>query len=118
MIKKYLIFKKKVESAHNRPSGRRFDRMGDERLHMHSLGGMEHVDYNQPGAYSYEQFFRLIQLLELGYPTLEEGYRRAAFNIVTVNQDDHVKNLAFLMNEQGRWRLAPAYDLTHAHGTG
>ena len=85
---------------------------------MHTLGGMEHVDYNVPGAYSYEQFFRLIQQLELGYPALEEGYRRAAFNIIAVNQDDHVKNLAFLMDEQGHWSLAPAYDLTHARGAG
>jgi serine/threonine-protein kinase HipA len=97
---------------------RRFDRVDGRRLHMHTLGGMEHVDYNVPGAYSYEQFFRLIQDLELGYPALEEGYRRAAFNIVAVNQDDHVKNLAFLMDAAGRWTLAPAYDLTHARGAG
>jgi serine/threonine-protein kinase HipA len=76
------------------------------------------VDYNVPGVYSYEQFFRLIQQLELGYPTLEEGFRRAAFNIVAVNQDDHVKNFAFLMDERGRWSLAPAYDLTYARGAG
>jgi len=97
---------------------RRFDRQDGRKLHMHTLGGMEHVDYNLPGVYSYEQFFRLIQYLELDYPALEEGFRRAAFNVVAVNQDDHVKNLAFLMDERGRWSLAPAYDLTHARGAG
>lgn len=97
---------------------RRFDRIDGRRLHMHTLGGIEHVDYNQPAAYSYEQFFRLILELNLGYPALEEAFRRAAFNILAVNQDDHVKNLSFLMTEKGNWRLAPAYDLTHARGTG
>ncbi len=97
---------------------RRFDREGSERLHMHSLGGMEHVDYNQPGAYSYEQLFRLLLDLGLGYPTLEQAFLRTAFNILTVNQDDHVKNIAFLMGPSGKWSLAPAYDLTFARGQG
>ena len=97
---------------------RRFDRAGDERLHMHSLGGMEHVDYNQPGAYSYEQFFRLLLDLGLGYPTLEQAFLQVAFNILAVNQDDHVKNIAFLMDRGGQWSLAPAYDLTFARGKG
>jgi serine/threonine-protein kinase HipA len=97
---------------------RRFDRVGGRRLHMHSVGGMEHVDFNQPGAYSYEQYLRLVLRLDLGYPALEEAFRRACFNVLAVNQDDHVKNLAFLMDEQGRWRLAPAYDITFARGVG
>ena len=97
---------------------RRFDRIGGERLHMHSLGGMEHVDYNQPGAYSYEQLFRLILELNLGYEALEQAFRRACFNIAAVNQDDHVKNISFLMDGEGRWQLAPAYDLTFARGVG
>ena len=97
---------------------RRFDRAGDERLHMQSLGGMEHVDYNQPGAYSYEQFFRLLLDLGLDYPTLEQAFLRVAFNILAVNQDDHVKNIAFLMDPGGQWSLAPAYDLTFARGKG
>jgi serine/threonine-protein kinase HipA len=96
----------------------RFDRIGGKRLHMHSLGGMEHVDYNQPGAYSYEQLFRLILELNLGYEALDQAYRRACFNIAAVNQDDHVKNISFLMQDDGQWRLAPAYDLTFARGAG
>ena len=97
---------------------RRFDRQGARRLHMHTLGGMEHMDYNQPGLYSYEQFLRLVLRLGLGAPALEQAFLRICFNILAVNQDDHVKNLGFLMDEQGRWSLSPAYDLTFARGRG
>jgi serine/threonine-protein kinase HipA len=97
---------------------RRFDRVQGARLHMHSLGGMEHVDYNVPGLYSYEQWLRLLLELELGAPVLEQAFRRAVFNVLCVNQDDHVKNIGFLMGEDGRWRLAPAFDLTFARGQG
>ncbi len=97
---------------------RRFDRSGGGRLHLHTLGGMEHVDYNVPGLYSYEQYFRRVLALGLGYPALEQAFRRACFNLLAVNQDDHVKNFAFLMDERGRWRLSPAYDLTFARGRG
>jgi len=97
---------------------RRFDRVDGRRLHMHTLGGMHHADYNQPGAFSYEQYLRTTLQLNLGYPALEEAYRRAVFDVAVVNQDDHVKNFAFLMDEAGVWSLAPAYDLTHAHGAG
>lgn len=97
---------------------RRFDRDRSGRLLLHSLGGMEHADYNAPGTYSYEQFFRLILELNLGYPALEQAFRRACFNIAAVNQDDHVKNISFLMGNDGLWRLAPAYDLTFARGAG
>ena len=98
---------------------KRFDRSGKQKHHMHSLGGMTHVDFNRPQAYSYEAWFRLIQELQLGYPALEQAYRRMVFNIVGRNQDDHVKNTSFLMQEATReWRLSPAYDLTYAAGAG
>jgi serine/threonine-protein kinase HipA len=96
---------------------RRFDRTENgDRLHLHTLGGMEHIDYNVPGLYSYEQYFRLVLALGLGYPALEQAYRRACFNLLAVNQDDHVKNFSFLMDDAGRWRLSPAYDLTFVRG--
>jgi serine/threonine-protein kinase HipA len=95
---------------------RRFDRLGTKRLHLHSLGGLHHVDYNLPGAFSYEQFLRTLLTLQLDYPAIEEGYRRAVFNVVARNQDDQVKNVSFLMDAKGASRLAPAYDLTYAHG--
>jgi serine/threonine-protein kinase HipA len=97
---------------------KRFDRVGERRVHAHTLGGMQHVDYNQPGLFSYEQYLRTVLLLNLGYPALEEAYRRAVFNVAAVNQDDHVKNLSFLMDEAGTWSLSPAYDLTYAKGRG
>ena len=97
---------------------RRFARVGKSRLHMHTLGGMQHVDYNQPGLFSYEQYLRTALQLNLGYPAIEEAFRRAVFNVAMVNQDDHVKNFAFLMDRAGAWALAPAYDLTYAKGHG
>ena len=98
---------------------KRFDREGAEKIHMHSLGGMTHVDYNRPQSYSYESWFRLILQLGLGYQTLEQAYRRMIFNIVGRNQDDHVKNISFIMNEKDKtWKLSPAYDLTYANGSG
>ncbi len=97
---------------------KRFDRADGGRLHLHTLGGMEHVDYNRPGLYSYEQYLRLVLSLELGYPAMQEAFRRICFNILAVNQDDHVKNFGFLMDRTGRWSLSPAYDLTYARGGG
>ncbi|NOT06692.1 MAG: type II toxin-antitoxin system HipA family toxin [Gemmatimonadales bacterium] len=97
---------------------KRFDREGEGKIHLHSLGGMHHVDYDQPGRFSYEQYLRTALGLGLGYPALEEAFRRAAFNLAAVNQDDHVKNFSFLMDEHGAWRLSPAYDLTFSKGAG
>lgn len=98
---------------------KRFDRKGADKLHMHSLGGMAHVDYNQPQAFSYEAWFRLMYELKLGQPALDQGFKRMVFNIVGRNQDDHVKNISFLLDSlTGEWRLAPAYDLTYAAGAG
>jgi len=99
---------------------RRFDRVGERRLHMHSLGGLMHVDYDTPGTFSYEQYFRSVQSIVPPadvYASVEDAFRRAVFNIAAVNQDDHVKNFGFLMDEQGAWRLSPAFDLTFARGT-
>lgn len=94
----------------------RFDRTAQGgRLHMLSLGAMRHFDFNLPRVYSYEQAIETIRLLRLGMATIEEQLRRAYFNLVIRNQDDHVKNIAFLMDRDGRWRLAPAFDVTYAY---
>lgn len=82
---------------------------------MQSLGALAHFDYNQPAAYSYEQAFQILKRLNLPMAATEELYRRMLFNIVARNQDDHVKNIAFLMNKQGEWSLSPAYDMTFAY---
>ena len=97
---------------------KRFDRDEAGRLHYHSLGGLDHVDYNAPGAYSYEQYLLVCRELGLAPAELDEAFRRAVFNIAAVNQDDHVKNFGFLMDRRGRWSLAPAFDLTYAQGAG
>jgi serine/threonine-protein kinase HipA len=95
---------------------RRFDRLGtDAKLHMQSLAGLEHFDYKKPGAYSYEQAFQTIRKLGLTTNTLEQQFKRMAFNIIARNQDDHVKNISFLMAQDGRWRLSPAYDVTYSY---
>lgn len=99
----------------------RFDRDGpaekgqSEKLHMLSLGALRHFDFNLPRAYSYEQALETIRQLDLGREALEEMVRRAFLNVVIRNQDDHVKNIAFLMDKAGKWRLAPAYDVVYAH---
>jgi serine/threonine-protein kinase HipA len=98
---------------------RRFDRLpGGEKLHMQSLGALAHLDFNRAGAHSYEQAFLVIQQLGLPMASVEEQFRRMAFNIVTRNQDDHVKNIAFLMDQEGRWSLSPAFDLTYSFNPG
>lgn len=95
---------------------RRFDRDHQgKKIHMQSLAALEHFDFNLAGAYSYEQAFQTIRKLDLGMDAIEEQFRRMAFNIVARNQDDHVKNIAFLMNKAGRWELSPAYDMTYAY---
>ena len=95
---------------------RRFDRGPDgEKFHMQSLCAIGHFDFNLAGAYSYEQAFQIARRLDLPQADLTELYRRALFNIITRNQDDHTKNIAFLMDRRGGWRLAPAYDLIYAY---
>jgi serine/threonine-protein kinase HipA len=94
---------------------RRFDRPeGGGKLHMQTVGALEHVSYNEPGTYSYEQALLLARRLRLSTPVVEQLFWRMLFNVVARNQDDHVKNIAFLMDRQGTWSLAPAYDLTWA----
>lgn len=94
---------------------RRFDRLPNgEKLHMQSLGAIAHFDFNASGAHSYEQALLVIRRLGLSMNAVEEQYRRMAFNICARNQDDHVKNIAFLMDRVGDWSLAPAFDLTYA----
>lgn len=95
---------------------RRFDRgPNGEKFHMQSLCAIGHFDFNLAGAYSYEQAFQIARRLDLPQADLTELYRRALFNIITRNQDDHTKNIAFLMDRSGGWRLAPAYDLIYAY---
>ncbi|MDO6481884.1 type II toxin-antitoxin system HipA family toxin [Shimia thalassica] len=95
---------------------RRFDREERGRkVHMQSLGAMQHFDFNDPASYSYEQAILTIRDLGLGMDVVEQQYKRAVFNVVARNQDDHVKNISFLMNRSGSWRLSPAYDVAYSY---
>jgi len=93
---------------------KRFDRTDNgEKLHMQTLAGIAHYDRDK--RYSYEQAFRIMRQLRLPYPQQEEFFRRMVFNVVARNHDDHTKNHSFLMNQSGRWSLAPAYDLCYSY---
>ena len=95
---------------------RRFDRLSDGgKLHMQSLAALAQFDFNAAGAYSYEQAFDVIKRLRLSMRAHEQQFRRMIFNVVARNQDDHVKNIAFLMDKAGEWVLSPAYDVTYAY---
>jgi serine/threonine-protein kinase HipA len=104
------------ESGRRHFMSRRFDRLaGGEKLHMQSLCALAHFDFNHAGAYSYEQALLTIRQLNLPMEAVEEQFRRMTFNIVARNQDDHVKNIAFLMDKTGRWSLSPAFDVTYSY---
>lgn len=106
------------ESGRRHFMTRRFDREANGRkLHMQSLCALAHFDFNQAGAHAYEQAFLTIRQLELPMQAVEQQFRRMAFNIVARNQDDHVKNIAFLMDKQGQWSLAPAFDVTYSYNS-
>ncbi len=95
---------------------RRFDRgPRGGKLHMQSLAGLLHLDYNDVAAHRHEQAMTVIADLNLGPGALREQFRRVCFNIAARNQDDHVKNIAFLMDRDGRWSLSPAYDVTYSY---
>jgi serine/threonine-protein kinase HipA len=93
---------------------RRFDRQDDEKVHMQTLCAMRHLDFKQRGIHDYSQYFQTIAALGLGADALEQGFRRMAFNVLAANCDDHTKNLSFLLPKNGKWKLSPAYDVTHA----
>jgi len=104
------------EGDHAHFMTRRFDRSsGNEKLHVQSLCAMAHFDFNTLGAHSYEEAFRIMRELRLPYKDAEQQYRRMVFNVVARNQDDHTKNIAFIMDKRGQWGLAPAFDVIYAY---
>ena len=94
---------------------KRFDRQGGQKIHMQSLCGLAHYDFNLAGAYGYEQAFAVMRKLRISKAEAIQQYRRMVFNVIARNQDDHTKNIAFLMNKEGKWRLSPAFDVTYSH---
>ena len=94
---------------------KRFDRVNGEKLHMQSLGALTHISYKEPGICGYELAATYMKELGVTYKEIEQFYRRMVFNCLAVNQDDHVKNISFIMDRTGTWRLSPAYDITFSY---
>lgn len=95
---------------------KRFDRTdAGDKLHYQSLCALEHFDFNMAGAYSYEQALQTIKRLNLPADDMEQQVRRTLFNIIARNQDDHVKNIGFVMDKEGEWRLSPAFDVAYSY---
>ena len=94
---------------------KRFERENGKKIHMQTLSALAHIDYNIPGLCSYEQAAIYMKQLKLPQSEIEQFFRRMVFNVLAVNQDDHVKNISFLMDRRGKWKLAPAYDMTFSY---
>jgi len=107
-----------IEGKHGRYFAiKRFDRVGDERGHMHSVAGLVHTDFRYP-ALDYDDLMRLTLHLTKHYEDVSKMFRLECFNLFAHNRDDHAKNFSFLMDSAGVWRLSPAYDLTFSYGVG
>jgi serine/threonine-protein kinase HipA len=94
---------------------KRFDRKGNDKIHVLSLAGVGHFGWNPAGTVGYEDAFQTMRLLKLPYPDHEQQYRRMVFNVLTKNVDDHVKNISYMMDKDGVWKLSPAYDVMFSH---
>lgn len=106
------------ENGRNHFMTRRFDRTGaGAKKFVQTLAALAHFDYYESGLYSYEQVIMTMRRLGMSQPDVEEQVRRTLFNLVGCNQDDHVKNISFMMDRRGKWRLSPAYDMCHAEGS-
>jgi len=97
---------------------KRFDRVSNTKIHMHSLASLVHVNFNEPLHYSYDEALRVVRFITKDMRDVEEFYKRIIFNVIARNQDDHAKNTSFLMDKHGTWSLSPAYDITYANGQG
>jgi serine/threonine-protein kinase HipA len=94
---------------------KRFDRRGNDKVHVQSLCGLMHLDFNTPYVHGYEQYLRAVLELKLDAPALEQAWLRCVFNVAAVNCDDHTKNFAFLLDPAGTWNIAPAFDTCFSH---
>ena len=95
----------------------RYDRVGNEKVHVQTLNGLAHVDYLNPGSFSYAELFAVLRQLKLSAVDAEQLFRRMVFNIVARNHDDHAKNFGFMLRGD-KWGLAPAYDLAYSYKPG
>ncbi len=103
------------ENGRNHFMTKRFDRIEGDKLHVQTLSALAHIDYNIPGLCSYEAASSYLRQIGVGQSGIEEFFRRMVFNVLSVNQDDHVKNISAVMDRRGNWKLSPAYDLTFSY---
>ena len=96
----------------------RFDRNGNEKIHVQTLNGIAHVNYKKVGSYSYAELFSIARELKLGTDDAMQIFKRMVFNVVARNHDDHSKNFGFMLDNQHQWQLAPAYDLAYSYKPG
>jgi serine/threonine-protein kinase HipA len=94
---------------------RRFDRIGNNKIHLQSLCAIAHYDFNMAGAYGYEQALMIMRKIKLSKKEQLQLYRRMVFNVIARNHDDHTKNIAFLMDQDGKWALSPAFDMMYSY---
>jgi len=88
---------------------RRFDRVGTRRVHYHSLAAMYHL---MAGDLDYQTLLRVTRRITADYREVLQAFRRAVFNVLASNRDDHGKNHGFLY-ENRHWRMSPAFDVTY-----
>lgn len=93
----------------------RFDRKGNEKVHVQTLNGLEHVSYKNIGSYSYAELFNTARKLKLSPDDAMQLFKRMVFNVIARNHDDHTKNFGFLLDQHNKWQLAPAYDLAYSY---
>ncbi|GAB2694467.1 type II toxin-antitoxin system HipA family toxin [Aliiglaciecola aliphaticivorans] len=96
----------------------RFDRIGNDKIHVQTLNGLAHVSFKQVGIYSYAELFDVARRMRLSAKEAEQIFRRMVFNVVARNHDDHAKNISFMFNQEQQWCLAPAYDLAYSYKLG
>lgn len=96
----------------------RFDRVGNERVHVQTLNGLAHVSFKQAGSFSYEELIGVARQLKLSSSDALQLFKRMIFNVVARNHDDHSKNVSFAFNKHNQWVLAPAYDIAYSYRPG
>lgn len=97
---------------------KRFDRIGNTKIHVQTLNGLAHISFKQAGSYSYAELFSVARQLKLGAEEAMQLFKRMVFNVVARNHDDHSKNFGFMLDDDNRWRLSPAYDLAYSYKPG
>jgi len=97
---------------------KRFDRDGSNRHHVQTFCSIRHFDYSDLYSFSYEQLFQTMRMLKMTYPETEQMFRRMVFNVMSTNCDDHTKNFSFRLKQNGKWELAPAYDMCYSYDPG